>query len=187
MKASDLKKGAVVSIDGQTLIVKAVQVQSPSSRSGNTLYKVQYRDAVSKQKKEQTYKGDDVVQTVDFERRSAQLLFRESESCTFMDVDSYEQYMLDNDAVEYELPYMFDGMEGLCLLIADERVLGVELPASVDLEIVDTSPSIKGASASARTKPATLNTGLVVQVPEYVANGERVKVNTQSGEFMSRA
>ncbi len=187
MKACDIKKGTVVNLDGLTLIVKDVQVQSPSSRSGNTLYKVQYRDVVSKQKHEQTYKGDDIIRTVDFVRRQAQLLYRETESCTFMDVESYEQYTLDNDVLEYELPYMFDGMEGLCVLIADERVLGVELPASVELEIVDTAPAMKGSSASARTKPATLSTGLVVQVPEYIANGERVKVNTQSGEFMSRA
>lgn len=187
MKACDLKKGMVISIDAQSYIVKEIQVQSPSSRSGNTLYKVQYRNVVTKQKYDQSYKGEDVLQVVDFMRRAAQLLFRETDSCTFMDVESYDQYTLDNDALEGELPYMVDGMEGIYVMIADDVVLGVELPATVELEIVETAPGIKGASASARTKPATLSTGLIVQVPEYIENGERIKINTQSGEFMSRA
>lgn len=72
-------------------------------------------------------------------------------------------------------------------LIADDTVLGIALPTSVDLPIVETSPAMKGASASARTKPATLSTGLVVQVPEYLAEGEVIKVNTETGKFISRA
>ena len=187
MKACDIKKGVAVSINGTIYIVKDVQVQSPSSRSGSTLYKVQFRDVVRKQKFDQTYKGDDLLQQVDFLRRPVQLLFKETDSCTFMDTDSYDQYALDNDALESELLYLVDGLENVYALIANEMVLGIELPASVELEIVECAPAIKGASASARTKPATLSTGLVVQVPEYIALGERIRVNTASGEFMSRA
>jgi elongation factor P len=187
MKASDIKKGAVVSIDGAIYIAKDIQVQSPSSRSGNTLYKMQYRNVVTKQKYEQTYKGDDNLQAIDFVRCQVQMLFREAESCTFMDVENYNQYTVDIDMLESELPFLVDGLEGVYALIADDMLLGIELPASVELEITECSPAMKGASASARTKPATLTTGLVVQVPEYIAVGEKVKVNTASGEFMSRA
>ncbi len=187
MKASELKKGAVLQIDGRNIIVRDVAVQTASSRSGNTLYKVRGRDVVSKQKFETSYKGDDVLQTVDFERRPVQFLFKDTDSCTFMDVESYEQYMLDNDALEDDLLYLVDGMEGLYALIADGALLAIELPATVVLAIVDTAPAMKAASASARSKPATLSTGLVVQVPEYLAAGEQIKVNTGSGEFVSRA
>ncbi len=187
MKASELKKGAVASINGDIYIVKEVVVQSPSSRSGNTLYKVQYRHVVSKQKLEQTYKGEDSIATVEFQRRAVQMLFREAESCTFMDQESYEQYTIDNENIEAELPYLVDGIEGVYALISEDMLLGIELPASVEMEIKDCPPAMKGASASARTKPATMETGLIVQVPEYIANGEKIKINTATGEFMSRA
>ncbi|MEJ2643442.1 MAG: elongation factor P-like protein YeiP [Gammaproteobacteria bacterium] len=187
MKASEVKKGAVIQIDGRNIIVKDVAVQTASSRSGNTLYKVRGRDVVSRQKFEASYKGDETLQTVDFERRPVQFLFRDADACTFMDVESYEQYMLDNDALEDDLLYLVDGMEGLYALVADGALLAIELPATVVLSIVETAPAMKAASASARSKPATLSTGLVVQVPEYLAPGEQIKVNTGSGQFVSRA
>ncbi|MDH5729210.1 MAG: elongation factor P-like protein YeiP [Gammaproteobacteria bacterium] len=186
-KASDLKKGEVIAIDGNRYVVKDIQVKSPSSRSGNTLYKVAFRNAVTKQKFEQTYKGDEMLEAVDFSKRPVQLLFQDADTCTFMDGETYEQFVVDKSLVADELHFIFDGMEGIYALIADEQLLGVEAPATVELDVVDTAPGIKGASASARTKPATLSTGLVVQVPEYLEPGERVKINTQTGKFVSRA
>ena len=187
MKTNELKKGMVVQIDGQNILIKHVQVQSPSSRSGNTLYKVLGRNVVSKQKFEKTYKGDENVDPVEFTRRPVQLLYRDADGCTFMDSETYDQYVIAEDDLEEELPFIVDGQEGINALIADGALLGIELPATVTLEIVECSPGIKGASASARTKPATLSTGLVVQVPEYLTPGEVIKVNTDTGEYMSRA
>lgn len=187
MKTNELKKGMVVQIDGQNILIKQVQVQSPSSRSGSTLYKVTGRNVVTKQKFEKTYKGDENVDSVDFTRRAVQLLYRDSDGCTFMDSETYEQYIVAEADLEDELPYIVDGQEGISALIADNALLGIELPATVVLEITDCSPGIKGASASARTKPATLSTGLVVQVPEYLSTGESIKINTDAGEYMSRA
>lgn len=187
MKACDLKKGAVVAIEGERYIVKDVQVKSPSSRSGTTLYKVRYSNVVNKLKHEESYKGDDDLQLVEFERRSVQMIFREPLSCTFMDNEDFTQYTVDNDVLEDDLLFLTDGLEGIYALIADGELLGVELPASVTMEIVECAPSIKGASASARTKPAIMPTGLVVQVPEYLAPGEVIKINTTNSKFMSRA
>jgi elongation factor P len=187
MKTNELKKGMVVQIDGQNILIKHMQVQSPSSRSGNTLYKVLGRNVVSKLKFEKTYKGDENVDAVEFTRRPVQLLYRDADGCTFMDSETYDQYVIAEDDLEEELPFIVDGQEGINALIADGALLGIELPATVNLEIVECSPGIKGASASARTKPATLSTGLVVQVPEYLTPGEVIKVNTDTGEYMSRA
>ncbi len=187
MKANEIKKGAVIEVDGQKVVVKLVTVQSPSSRSGSTLYKVKGQNVVSRQKFERSFKGDESVGEVDFMRRAVQLLFRDTEGCTFMDSESYEQFVVSEESLAEELPYISDGLEGMTALIADGVVLGIDLPASVALEIVECSPGIKGASASARTKPATLSTGLVVQVPEYLEPGEVIKVNTETGEYMSRA
>ena len=187
MKTNELKKGMVVQIDGQNILIKQMLVQSPSSRSGNTLYKVSGRNVVTKQKFEKTYKGDENVDAVDFTRRAVQLLYRDADGCTFMDSETYEQYVIAEEDLAEELYYIVDGQEGINALIADGALLGIELPSTVTLEIVECSPGIKGASASARTKPATLSTGLVVQVPEYLTSGEVIKVNTDTGEYMSRA
>jgi elongation factor P len=187
MKASDLKNGAVVNIDGAIYIAKEVTVKTPSSRGANTLYKVSFRNVVTKQKLDQSFRGDDVVQEVEFARRPVQLIFRDSEGCTFMDNETYEQHSLNKDLIEDELPYLLDGMEGIQLLTSGDAVLGIELPGTVEMEIVECAPAMKGSSATARSKPATLTTGLVIQVPEYLAQGERIRINTQTGKFTSRA
>ena len=187
MKASDLKKGQVLDIDGRNILVKDLGVQSPSSRSGSTLYKVRGVDIVSKQKYENRFKGDEVLQTVDFGRRAVQYLFQDADGCTFMDKETFEQYTLGTDVLEEELLYLSEDLDGIVAMIADEAILGIVLPATVALEITDTAPGMKAASASSRTKPATLTTGLVVQVPEYLTNGELIKVNSGTGEYISRA
>jgi len=187
MKASDLKNGAVVDIDGAIYVAKDVTVKTPSSRGANTLYKVSFRNVVTKQKLDQTFRGDDNVLEVEFARRPVQLLFRDGESCTFMDNETYEQHSLPNELLEEELPYLLDGMAGIQLLVSGDTTLGVELPGTVEMEIVECAPAMKGSSATARSKPATLATGLVVQVPEYLAPGERIRVNTETGKFSSRA
>jgi len=187
MKASELRKGVVLLVNGRNVIIKGVDVQSPSSRSGSTLYKLRGHDLVSRQKYEASLKGEESLQTVDFERRAVQYLYQDADSCTFMDKDTYEQYSLDNASLDEERLYLDDGLEGITALVADGAVLGIELPATVALEVMDTAPAMKAASSSARTKPATLKTGLVVQVPEYLTPGERIKINTATGEFISRA
>lgn len=187
MKASDLKNGAVVSIDEAIYIAKEVTMKTPSSRSANTLYRVVFRNVVTKQKLEHSFRSDDTVQEVEFARRPAQLIFRDGESCTFMDNETYEQHRLTNDLIADELPYLMDGMEGIQLLTSEDAALGIELPGTVEMEIMECAPAMKGSSATARSKPATLTTGLVVQVPEYLAQGERIRINTQTGKFTSRA
>ena len=124
---------------------------------------------------------------LDISRRAVQLLFRDADGCTFMDGETYEQYTLADTAVEDELPFLSDGLEGITALVTDGVLLGLELPATVILEIEDCAPGMKAASSSARTKPATLSTGLVVQVPEYLTPGEKIKINTETREFISRA
>ena len=187
MRANEIKKGAVIEVEGQKVVVKLVTVVSPSSRSGSTLYKVKGQNVVSRQKFERSFKGDEQVGEVDFGRSPVQLLFRDGDGCTFMDSESYDQFVVSEESLEEELPYISDGLEGMTALIADGVLLGIDLPSNVALEIVECSPGIKGASASARTKPATLTTGLVVQVPEFLSSGEVIKVNTETGGYISRA
>jgi elongation factor P len=187
MKASEIKRGSVIESDGAVVYITELQVQTASSRSGNTLYKVKGRNVINRQKFQASFKGDDVVNTVDFERRPVQFLYRDTDGATFMDRDTYEQHLFDLDAIESDLPYLTEGLEGIFALVVDGTAVGIELPATVVLDVIECAPAMKGSSASARNKPATLSTGLVVQVPEYLEQGETVKVNTLTGEFMSRA
>ena len=186
MKANEIKNSTIFQQDGKTIFVKKVHVQSPSSRSGNTLSKVSGYDIISRQKFERSFKGDETVDSIDVSRRAVSLLYRDADGCTFMDTESYDQYTISDDAIEDELPFLTEGLEGIKALVS-ENILGMELPASVSLEIEDCAPGLKAASSSARTKPATLTSGLVVQVPEYLAPGEIIKVNTDTREFISRA
>jgi elongation factor P len=186
-RASDLKKGDVVKIEGDPHIVETIKVQKPSARGAVTLYKIRFRDLASKRKVDQSLHGDDMLDEADFERRPVQYLYGDATSITFMDLQDYSQFTLTKEEIEEEWPYLTEGLEGLIAISSDGRVLGLQIPTFVNLEIIETIPSVKGGSVTARTKPATLLTGLVVQVPEYMAVGEIIRIDTRTGEYASKA
>ncbi len=185
-KASELKRGSVVEINGEPYIVINIDVKAPSSRGANTLYKVRFNNARTKQKLDETFKGEDALGDIDLERRQLQFSYMDGDDFVFMDEEDYSQYHLATDSLGEQAQFITEGLGGIMGMLVDGALIGIELPQSVVLEIVDTAPGIKGASASARTKPATCSTGLVVQVPEYLEVGERIKVNTQEVRYMSR-
>ena len=187
IRASDLKKGAVAKVDGEPHAVESVSVQTPSARGAVTLYKIRFRNLQTKRKVDLAFRGDDVLDEADFERRPVQLLYGDSSSWAFMDLQDYSQFTLTRDDLEEEWTYLSEGLEGITALVSEGRVLGIELPLLVSLEIVETRPSVKGGSVTARTKPAVLSTGLVVQVPEYISQGEIIRVDTRTGQFVSKA
>jgi elongation factor P len=186
-KACDLKKGHVVEINEDAYIVKDIDVRSPSARGAVTLYKVRFNNIRTKQKFEETYKGNDMLIDVALIKRSVQYLYPDGALHVFMDSQEYSQYMIEADAIQDELVWITDGMEGLVGLIIDDNMVALEIPISLVFEIMETAPGIKGASATARTKPATLSNGVEIQIPEYLEPGEMVKVNTETKKFMSRA
>lgn len=186
-RASELKKGFVAEIDGGVYVVRDIDIRNPSARGASTLYKVRFFNVRDGRKLEQTLKGDDFIKEGNLSRHSVQFSYREGDMVTFMDIENYSQYTLSAEALEDQTDYMTEELEGMIALLVDGEIVGVELPANVTLEIVETAPGIKGSSATARTKAATLSTGLEVQVPEYLESGERIKVNTTNGKFVSRA
>jgi len=186
-KASELKKGDVVDIDGAPHVVKQFEAKSPSSRGASTLYKVRFNNLITGQKRDESLKGDVVFPESDSQKVQVQYSYQDGDMFVFMDTEDYSQHMLAADTLEGQLDFLTDGLDGITALLVDGIIVAVELPQSVILPIVETSPGIKGATASARTKPATLASGLIVQVPEYIENGETIKVNTSNGKFMSRA
>jgi elongation factor P len=186
-KASELKRGMVIDISGVPHAVKNVDTKSPSSRGASTLYKIRYKNLQTGQKLDESYKSDDLLKESDCARVRVQYSYNNGDEYVFMNTEDYNQYSVSaEDLAGMEL-YLTEGLEGISLLILDDVVISVELPQSVNLEIVDTAPGIKGSSASARTKTAKLTTGLEIQVPEYLNSGELIKVNTTNNKFMSRA
>jgi elongation factor P len=186
-KASDLKKGSVVEHEGEVYVTQHIDKRNPSARGASTLYKVRFSNVRSSQKLELTLKGDDILKDGDLTRRAVQFSYREGDLVTFMDSENFDQHTLNAEDLEEHSGYMTEDLEGITALLVDGLIVGIELPQTVVLEITETAPGIKGASASARTKPATLSTGLEIQVPEYLETGENIKVNTSNGKFVSRA
>jgi elongation factor P len=187
MLAKDLKPGAIVKHNDAPLAIESVTVQSPSARGGATLYKFRARNLVTKQKTDLSCKGTDNFQEADFEKRSISLMYADQEHVHLLDQQDYNQYALPLGDMADVMPYITDGLEGMLALIYDGECVGVQLPAAVALKIVECDPGIKGNSATSRTKPAKLETGLVIQVPEYLKQDETIKVDTRTGAFLSRA
>ena len=186
MKASELSKNSVVEINGEPHVVEQLRTQTPSARGATTLYKVRFRNVRTRAKLDQTFKGDDVLKESDFETRWVSFSYREGDRFVFMDVDDYSQFELLEDELEDAVSFLLDGMEGIKALVQSGKVLGIQLPDTVELQITECAPSMRGASVTARTKAATLETGLVIQVPEYMEQGESVRVDTRTAEFIQR-
>lgn len=186
IKACDLTKNSVVEINGDPHVVVQLRTQSPSARGASTLYKVRFRNVRTRTKLDQTLKGDDPLKESDFEMRMVSYSYREGDRFTFMDLENYVSYELMEDEIEDAVSYLVDGMEGIKALLQDGQVLCIQMPDAVELNIAECAPSMRGASVTARTKSATLETGLVIQVPEYMEPGERVRVDTRTGDFIHR-
>jgi elongation factor P len=187
IKACDLKKSSVIDIDGTPHCVENISQQAPTARGGNTIYKVRFRNVSTKQKVDKTFRGDDTLQETSYETKEVQYLYQDGNRYAFMDLENYEQFELFQEDIEDILPFLVEDMEGISALTSDGKVLTLRMPDTVELEIVECAPSMKGASATARTKPATLTTGLIVQVPEYIEHGETIKVDTRERKYLSRA
>lgn len=186
-KASDLKRGMVVEINGVPHIVKNVDVKSPSSRGATTLYKIRFTNLKTGLKLDESLKGDDMFKDTELVRAKVQFSYQDGDNYTFMNSEDYSQYTLSAADLEGQTEYLTESLDGIVALLIDDEIMGIELPSSVALEIIETPPAIKGSSASARTKTARLSTGLEVQIPEYLETGEIIKVNTETGKYASRA
>jgi elongation factor P len=148
---------------------------------------VTFNELQTRQKFEQTFKGDDMLTPVDYANRNVQFLYQDGELWTFMDNEDYNQYSLSTEELGETAQWLTDGMEGLVGMMVDGNLVGIQLPVSVTKTVVETAPRLKGATATKSAKPAELEGGITVLVPEYIENGEVIKVNTQTKEFMSRA
>jgi elongation factor P len=186
-KACDLKKGSLVGIDGKPHVLESLKISTPSARGASSIYHFRFRNLVTKVKKDISCKGDEPFTDIDFERRQVQYLYREADLYTFMDTEDFSQFSLIRETIEEQMLYLVEDMEGIYALKSDGNVLTIEMPQKVELTVAQCDPVMKGATVTSRSKPATCETGLVVQVPEYLEAGEKIIVDTETGTFLSRA
>jgi len=186
INANDLKRGFVMQQDGAPCTVVDVSFQSPSARGGNTLVKTKYRNLLTGQVLTASFKAGDKIEEADYGRRKGQFLYSSGDQGVFMDLESYEQFEIGDDLFDGVKGYLLDGQE-VTLGIYNEQVVSIEPPQVVELTVTETAPAIKNATATAQTKEAIVETGLTIQVPGYLASGEKVKVDTREGRFVSRA
>jgi len=182
---SDFKRGLWIELDGEPWLILDVTRQSPSARGADTIVKAKVRNPKTGFVQEKSFRGGDKVNEPNVEKRAVQYLYRDGAEYHFMDQDSYEQFSLSKDELGDAHSYLTDNQE-LTAMTLDEKVLGVELPNNVDLKVVECPPAVKTGGSGTQTKPATLETGLVIQVPNYLEQGEVVRVDTREGRFIQR-
>ena len=185
--AKDLKRGLIVEFDAAPCLIEQIQVQSPSARGASTLYKVRARELRQGSKVDKVFRGTDMIRDADFSRRRVQFLYKDSTQYHFMDDEDFSQFSLPAEVLAEQSGYLVENMPGLLSMIYNGEPIGIQLPSAVDIPIAECDPGVKGNSATGRTKPAKLITGLVVHVPEYLSPGEVIRIETATGQFVSRA
>jgi elongation factor P len=185
--AGELRRGGRVELDGEPYVVLDVHFQSPSARGAATLVKTRVRNLRTGNVFDRTFKAQDRIIEPQVELRAVQYLYTDDSGYHFMDGSSYEQFALSADELGDAASYLIEGLSGIRSVVYNDRVISIELPNTIVLRVAQTDPAIKGATAQAQTKPATLETGLVIQVPAYLESGELVQVDTREARFVSRA
>ncbi len=180
---TDLKPGRAISIDGEPYIVLASQFGRKSQSKANMQCKLKnLKTGVIMAK---NFQGSEKIEPADVGYQKVQYLYNDGSSYTFMNLDTYDQFPLSNDVVEDVAGYLVDGLEVDALMYGDKPI-GINLPSTVALKVVETIPGVKGDTATGGSKPAKLETGISVNVPLFVNEGDKVKVNTETGQYMER-
>lgn len=187
MKASDIKKGNVVEHNGKVWQIHGIERSSPTARGGNVTFRFSMYAIPGGQKLDVSLRADDELKETELTRREVTYSYMDGESFVFMDTEDYTQYVLGAEMVGDDAGYITDGMESCYVRFIDDQPVALQLPSTVTLEVIDTAPELKGATATKRAKPAILSTGIEIQVPEYVTIGEKILVSTLTGEFSGRA
>lgn len=187
MKATDIKKGNVVEHQGAVYQVRDIERSAPTARGGNVTFRFTLYSIPDGRKFDLSLRADDDLKEMELVRRAANYSYKDGEAFVFLDAEDYTPYNLDPATVGDAAAYIVEGVDGYYVQLIDDAPVALQIPTSVALTVADTAPELKGASATKRTKPATLDTGIEIQVPEYIRTGERVWVNTLTGTFSGRA
>lgn len=181
---TDLKTGVFFELDNTPYQV-VIASHSKMGRGG-AVVKAKVRNLLNGAVLDKTFKGSDQFEEADISRRRGQFLYFDGQDAAFMEDETYEQHQIAIDRIAESKPYLVEGME-LDLVIYNGSLIALNLPPKVDLTVTYTEPGIKGDTQGSATKPATMETGLVVQVPLFIKEGDRIKVDTRDGSYEERA
>ena len=184
IETNDFRVGTAFEMDGKLLTI--VNVEHIKLARAGAVIKAKLRNIRDGSMFEQSFRSGDKFKAVRIEKTEASYLYSEGDFIYFMDSQTYEQVALNRSQVEDVLPFMKEG-NSVGLLRYEESVIGVELPITVELEVMETEPGVRGDTVSGVSKAARLETGASVQVPLFVNQGDRVRVDTRSGAYMERA
>lgn len=187
MKASEVKKGHVIEHNNAVYQVRDIERSAPTARGGNVTFRFTLYSVPGGNKFDLSLRADDDLKEVELTRRSCSYSYMDGEAYVFMDDEDYSQYLIGPELIGDAAGYISDGLKDCQVQLIDDAPVGLQLPQSVALEVIDTPPELKGGTATKRPKPARLSTGIEIQVPEYISNGEKIWVNTSTGEFAGRA
>lgn len=180
---SDLRKGLKLQIDNEPYTIIDFQFSKPGK--GQALYKCRLKNMITGVIIDRTYRSGDTFEPANLEERRMQYLYNQDKETYFMDLDNYEQVMLNEDQVGEAKNYLIDNLE-VTILFFGTTPIGITLPNFVNLEVTKADPWIKGDSATGDSKPVTLETGYTLRVPPFIEEGIKITVDTRTGEYVTR-
>lgn len=184
ISVNDFKTGLTIEVNNE--IWQVMEFQHVKPGKGAAFVRSKLRNLRNGNIQEKTFRAGEKVSKAHIDNRKMQYLYASGESHTFMDLETYEQIEVPADQIAYELKFLIENME-VNIMSYQGEIIGVSLPNNVELEVVETEPGIKGDTASGGSKPAKMETGLSVQVPFFVNEGDRLIVSTSDGKYVSRA
>lgn len=187
MKACDVKKGNVIEHNNTVYQIRDIERSSPQGRGGNVTFRFTMYSVPAGTKFDLSLRSDDDLKELDLIRRETSFSYMDGDAFVFLDTEDYTPYMLDANVIGDMAGYITEGLEGVYVQLIDDAPVAIQMPVNVILEVLDTPPELKGGTATKRPKPAKLSTGIEIQVPEYISNGEKIYVSTVTGEFGGRA
>ncbi|HJE86349.1 MULTISPECIES: elongation factor P [Lactobacillaceae] len=184
ISTADFKNGLTIEVDHA--IWRIIEFQHVKPGKGGAFVRSKLKNLRTGAVQEKTFRAGAKMERADIQTRSMQYLYEDADNRVFMDTDNFEQIEVPDEQIKDQLPYLQENMN-VDLVQFGNEVLGIEVPNTVVLEVTATEPGIKGNTASGGSKPATMNTGLVVQVPFFVNEGDKLSINTTDGTYISRA
>ncbi|MCL6445813.1 MAG: elongation factor P [Alicyclobacillus sp.] len=184
ISSNDFRPGTTIEYDGA--IYRVIEFMHVKPGKGAAFVRTKLKNVKTGAVKEQTFRAGEKVPRARIETREMQYLYSEGDLFTFMDTETFEQIQIPRDQLTYELNFLKENMNCYVMLY-EGAAIGVELPNTVELTVVKTDPGIRGDTATGGSKPATMETGYVLQVPLFINEGDRLLIDTRSGEYISRA
>ncbi|PLX48665.1 MAG: elongation factor P [Desulfobulbaceae bacterium] len=181
--SSDLRKGLKIEIDGEPYIITNFEFSKPGK--GQSLYRCRLKNMVTGNAFDKTYRSNDKFKKAPLEERKMQYLYNQGDEYHFMDTKSFEQYIITREQLDDATSFMVDNME-VDVLLFNNNPIGVTLPMFVDLTVTQSDPWVKGDTSGSDTKPVTVETGYVLQVPPFIEEGEKIQIDTRTGAYITR-